>query len=218
METTISKSEKTSPVHHQLQNVSGKKGSGTVLRKRLMRNHSAPNLKAPSYLIPKKDHIRSRRLVSAAKMSGNGGNSKQQLKRSPAIDHKVKEYLSLADEKIEDYLERLVQNVQDSAENAQVIVQSYVRKLRDWKACHFEKLPTYLRDNDFLHFGHRPELRSFAACFKSIFRIHTETGNIWTHLIGFVAFVIATIVFYVKPLCDNCHQDIQVSFSKSQIL
>lgn len=25
---------------------------------------------------------------------------------------------------------------------------------------------------------------SFRACFGSIFRIHTETGNIWTHLLG----------------------------------
>ena len=33
-------------------------------------------------------------------------------------------------------------------------------------------------------FGHRPELNSFTECFKSIFMIHTETGNIWTHLIG----------------------------------
>ena len=52
-----------------------------------------------------------------------------------------------------------------------------------WKACHFEKLPHWLKDNEHLHFGHRPELRSFAECFKSVFRIHTETGNIWTHLV-----------------------------------
>ena len=34
-----------------------------------------------------------------------------------------------------------------------------------------------------IHLG-RPELNSFSECFKSVFRIHTETGNIWTHLIG----------------------------------
>ena len=85
-----------------------------------------------------------------------------------------------------------------------------VQKLRDWKACHFDKLPDWMRDNEYLHFGHRPQLPEFAECFRSIFRIHSETGNIWTHLIGFVAFVIATIVFYVKPFCDNCHHDIQV--------
>ncbi|RCN25153.1 hypothetical protein ANCCAN_29136, partial [Ancylostoma caninum] len=32
--------------------------------------------------------------------------------------------------------------------------------------------------------GHRPPLPSFAECFKSIWSLHTETGNIWTHLIG----------------------------------
>ena len=68
-----------------------------------------------------------------------------------------------------------------------------------------------MKDNEHLHFGHRPELQSAAECFKSIFRIHTETGNIWTHMIGFLAFLVLTIVFYVKPFCDNCHQDIQLN-------
>lgn len=45
------------------------------------------------------------------------------------------------------------------------------------------------QDNDFLQRGHRPPLPSFRACFKSIFRIHTETGNIWTHMLGCVAFI-----------------------------
>lgn len=40
------------------------------------------------------------------------------------------------------------------------------------------------KDNDYLLHGHRPPMPSFRACFKSIFRIHTETGNIWTHLLG----------------------------------
>ena len=47
-----------------------------------------------------------------------------------------------------------------------------------------QHLPKWLRDNDFLIKGHRPPLNSFYMCFKSIFRIHTETGNIWTHLLG----------------------------------
>ena len=46
------------------------------------------------------------------------------------------------------------------------------------------EMPRWMRDNDFLVGGHRPQLNSFGACFKSVFSIHTETGNIWTHLIG----------------------------------
>uniref|UniRef100_A0A8C9NLN2 Uncharacterized protein n=1 Tax=Serinus canaria TaxID=9135 RepID=A0A8C9NLN2_SERCA len=33
---------------------------------------------------------------------------------------------------------------------------------------------------------YRSSMPSFCACFKSIFQVHTETGNIWTHLLGFV--------------------------------
>ena len=164
------------------------------------RRSSVPS--RPSYVIPKKEQIRSRRI--------SGNNSGIIPRAVSPINFRVKEYLSRADEKIEDYMERIVKNVHDKAENAQIMVQHGLQLLRDWKACHFDKLPAWMRDNEYLHFGHRPELRSFATCFRSIFRIHTETGNIWTHLIGFLAMVVLTIVFYVKPLCDNCHQDIQV--------
>ena len=53
-----------------------------------------------------------------------------------------------------------------------------------WKVVNHHELPKWLRDNDFLIAGHRPQLNSYTSCFKSVFRIHTETGNIWTHLLG----------------------------------
>jgi adiponectin receptor len=68
-----------------------------------------------------------------------------------------------------------------------------------WKVCHFKHLPSWLQDNDFLHRGHRPPLPSFGACFKSVFRIHTETGNIWTHLLGCVMFIAVAIYFITRP-------------------
>jgi len=85
-----------------------------------------------------------------------------------------------------------------------------IRKVKHWNLLSFKKLPGWMKDNEYLQFGHRPELNSFKECFKSIFGIHSETGNIWTHLIGFVAFVTLAIIFYVKPLCDNCHTDIEL--------
>ena len=45
-----------------------------------------------------------------------------------------------------------------------------------WKVCHFENLPNWMQDNEFLHRGHRPPLPSLWECAKSIFRVHTETG------------------------------------------
>ncbi len=53
-----------------------------------------------------------------------------------------------------------------------------------WTVVHHNHLPKWLKDNDYLIKGHRPPMNSFRACFKSIFKVHTETGNIWTHLLG----------------------------------
>ena len=67
------------------------------------------------------------------------------------------------------------------AHNAAEQAEVFVRKVWEasWKVVHFKNLPKWLQDNDYLHKGHRPPLQSFGACFKSIFRLHTETGNIW---------------------------------------
>lgn len=53
-----------------------------------------------------------------------------------------------------------------------------------WKTMSHHELPDWLKDNDYLHHGHRPVLPSIHACIDSCFRIHSETVNIWTHFIG----------------------------------
>ncbi|CAI5444292.1 unnamed protein product [Caenorhabditis angaria] len=68
-----------------------------------------------------------------------------------------------------------------------------------WKATNFETLPEWLQDNEYLRTGHRPPLPSFSSCFKSIFALHTETGNIWTHMYGCVAFIGVGIWFLTRP-------------------
>lgn len=73
-----------------------------------------------------------------------------------------------------------------------------------WKVVNHHSLPDWLKDNDFLHSGHRPPTNSFVQCFKSIFRIHTETGNIWSHLLGKVFMEIQSVfkfprIFMLSP-------------------
>ncbi|KAK9888306.1 hypothetical protein WA026_000567 [Henosepilachna vigintioctopunctata] len=79
--------------------------------------------------------------------------------------------------------------------------ESAVRKIIDvgWSVRHFQNLPNWLQDNDYLLFGHRPPLPSFDACFKSIFRLHTETINIWTHLLGCMIFIGIATYFHFWP-------------------
>ena len=57
-----------------------------------------------------------------------------------------------------------------------------------WKALPKHCLPHWLKDNDYIIKGYRPPLPSIRACFASIFRMHNETVNIWTHGLGICIF------------------------------
>lgn len=48
----------------------------------------------------------------------------------------------------------------------------------------YTQLPEWLKDNKFLVGCHRLPIYSFTGCIFSAFRVHTETGNIWTHALG----------------------------------
>uniref|UniRef100_A0A8C5HK46 Adiponectin receptor protein 2-like n=1 Tax=Gouania willdenowi TaxID=441366 RepID=A0A8C5HK46_GOUWI len=76
------------------------------------------------------------------------------------------------------------------AHHAMEKMEEFVHKVWEgrWRVIPHDVLPDWLKDNDFLLHGHRPPMPSFRACFKSIFRIHTETANIWTHLLGCLFF------------------------------
>lgn len=82
--------------------------------------------------------------------------------------------------------------------------EEFVRKVwaAGWNVVHHHTLPDWLKDNDFLLRGHRTPTNSFIACFKSIFRIHTETGNIWTHLLGMIAFLGIALYFLTRPTIE----------------
>ena len=70
-------------------------------------------------------------------------------------------------------LDQLVNCAYSKKENAEKIM---LKALNDvWNVCHFKELPSWLQENDYLLFGHRPELGSFKSCVKSIFKLHT--GN-----------------------------------------
>jgi len=80
-----------------------------------------------------------------------------------------------------------------------------------WRVVSHWELPQWLRDNDFLWHMHRPQLPSLKECFCSMFRIHTETGNIWTHFAGLILIVIAMLVVYLRPYSS---EDIVVDYPR----
>jgi hypothetical protein len=48
---------------------------------------------------------------------------------------------------------------------------------------HWNELPDYLKDNEFIRTGYRANT-GFHGSLKSLFRLHNESGNVWTHLVG----------------------------------
>jgi adiponectin receptor len=92
-------------------------------------------------------------------------------------------------------------HVKEAAEQAERLARQVIEAgKRGWRVVAHWELPEWLRDNDYIDHGHRPPLESVRLCFKSVFRIHTETGNIWTHLLGFIAFVCVTLYLYLRPV------------------
>lgn len=83
-------------------------------------------------------------------------------------------------------------------EEAEKCVQCVINT--GWRVVSHWELPQWLRDNDFLWHMHRPQLPSVKECFCSMFRIHTETGNIWTHFAGLILVLIAMLVVYLRSV------------------
>ncbi|KAK1716729.1 hemolysin III family channel protein [Colletotrichum acutatum] len=60
----------------------------------------------------------------------------------------------------------------------------------------WDDLPAWRRDNQFIITGYRPDSNSYRASFRSLGYLHNESVNIWSHLLGAVAFVITGAVLY----------------------
>lgn len=62
----------------------------------------------------------------------------------------------------------------------------------------WDDLPAWRRDNAFIHSGYRQIRGSYLYSLKSLFYLHNESINIWSHLIGaFVALLSAAYVYYI---------------------
>lgn len=72
--------------------------------------------------------------------------------------------------------------------------QNTIQNAWNFCLCSFCDAPTWLQDNKYIINGYRANLSKRAAAL-SVFRIHNETLNIWTHFVGFLMFVGLTVAF-----------------------
>lgn len=64
----------------------------------------------------------------------------------------------------------------------------------------FGSLPKELQGNQYIVSGYRLQLSAWESV-KSIFGLHNETGNIWSHLAGFALFLVLTLaLIWTRPV------------------
>jgi len=82
-----------------------------------------------------------------------------------------------------------------------------------WKSpvelVHFDDLPDWIKDNEFVQTCNRSCL-PIKQAFKSVFQVHTETGNIWTHLLATLFSIWFAI--YILPQAKNTEAFVSLCF------
>lgn len=80
----------------------------------------------------------------------------------------------------------------------------------------WDELEEWRRDNAFILGGYRRTSNSYAASFASLFHLHNESVNIWSHLLGAVAFSAAglyLLLSVIGPRVEEAYVDDVVAFA-----
>ncbi|KAK6213731.1 hemolysin iii family channel protein [Colletotrichum tabaci] len=70
------------------------------------------------------------------------------------------------------------------------------KKVEDALLVLWDDLPSWRRDNAYILTGYRRASGSYLGSLRSLAYLHNESVNIWSHLVGAVAFLLAGLVLY----------------------
>lgn len=77
-----------------------------------------------------------------------------------------------------------MESVKKTAEQVSAGTHTLEKKIEEKLTVLWNELPTWQRDNHYITSGYRPASNSYQKSFSSVTRLHNETVNIWTHLLG----------------------------------
>lgn len=83
---------------------------------------------------------------------------------------------------------------------------------------HYSEIPLWIQGNPFIRRGYRAGY-TMKMCLRSIFAIHNETGNVWTHMLGMLFFLVCSVAFFsqlMKP--QLIHYLVLVPFAAASVL
>lgn len=74
----------------------------------------------------------------------------------------------------------------------------------------FHEAHAFLKDNEFIHSGYRIYFNSTRHIMRSLFMLHNESANVWSHLLG-------VLVFFILLAYTAAALDIQAEALASEI-
>ena len=72
----------------------------------------------------------------------------------------------------------------------------------------FDQSPLYKRKNEYIKYGYLLNCNTVKKTLKSLFMIHNETVNIWSHLLGAILFIF--LIWYTLFYITNCNTQINI--------
>jgi hypothetical protein len=85
---------------------------------------------------------------------------------------------------------------------------------------HLLLAPTFLRDNEYIKLGYRINFNTKRKILRSLFLLHNETVNVWSHLLGVIVFIGFLIWSIVGLYASSTYRELmtnQEHFSRSQL-
>ena len=65
-----------------------------------------------------------------------------------------------------------------------------------YKLFNYEEIPDWYKDNKYIKYGYRAWNQKCSFYSNTIFNLHNESLNIWTHLTGFLLFIVLTLLTF----------------------
>ena len=78
----------------------------------------------------------------------------------------------------------------------------------------WEDLPRWMQSDPYIRRGYRRQLDSFSACFQSIFYLHNESVNIWSHLLPTLVYLSVLLATDYKIL----HNGVTLSTADNAVI
>lgn len=102
-----------------------------------------------------------------------------------------------------------------------VAAKMWKKVKEEYRLLEYHACPEYMKDNEFILSYYRVDF-SLQQALSSLFKLHNETLNIWTHLLGFLLFLVLTVFTAYElgqlPTFSRCVRGLEYNNSEHCLL